>query len=39
MYVIDNITLHWVGAGFSIMKSILKDNGGEFSSDKMHEVY
>ena len=36
--VIDNIMLHWVGAGFGIMKSILTDNGGEFSSDEMREV-
>ena len=36
--VIDNIMLHWVGAGFVIMKSIFMDNGGEFSSDKMREV-
>ena len=35
---IDNILLHWVGAGFGIMKSILTDNGGEFSSNEMREV-
>ena len=36
--VIDNIMLHWVGAGFAIMKSILMDSGGEFSSDEMRVV-
>ena len=36
--VIDNIMLHWVGAGFGIMKSILTNNGGEFSSNEMREV-
>ena len=35
---IDNIMLHWVRAGFGIMKSIFTDNGGEFSSDEMREV-
>ena len=37
--VIDNIMLHWVIAGFGIMKSIPTDNGGEFSSDEIREVY
>ena len=36
--VIDNIMLHWVGAGFGIMKSIITDNRGGFSSDEMREV-
>ena len=36
--VIDNIMLHWVGAGFRIMSGILTDNGGEFSADEMREV-
>ena len=37
--VIDNNMLNWVGAEFGIMKSILTDNGGEFSSDEMREVF
>ena len=32
--VIDNIMLHWE----QVLTSILPDNGGEFSSDKMREV-
>ena len=36
--VIENIMLHWFRAGFGIMKSILTDNGGEFSTDEMREV-
>ena len=36
--IIDNIMLHWVGAGFGIMESILTDNGGEFSSEETREV-
>ena len=36
--VIDKIMIHWVGAGFGIMQSILSDNGGEFSSDETREV-
>ena len=36
--IIDNIMLHWVGAGFDIMNSILTDDGGEFSSDEMREL-
>ena len=36
--VIDNIMLHRVGAGFGIMKSILRDNGRAFLSDEMCEV-
>ena len=30
--------LHWVGAGYGIMESILTDNGGEFSSEETREV-
>ena len=30
--------LHWVGAGYGIMESILTDNGGEFSSKETREV-
>ena len=36
--IIDKIMTSWVGAGFGIMKCILTDNGGEFSSDEMREV-
>ena len=36
--IIDKIMVSWVGAGFGIMKSVLTDNGGEFSSDEMREV-
>ena len=32
--VIDNIMLHWE----QVLTSVLPDNGGEFSSDKMREV-
>lgn len=35
--VIDKILQYWVGS-FGIMKSILSDNGGEFSSDEMRHV-
>ena len=34
---IDNILQHWVGAVFGLIKSIVTDNGGEFSSDVMRE--
>ena len=30
---------NWVGAGFGIMGAMLTDNGGEFCSDEMREVY
>ena len=36
--VINTIMLHWVGAGYGVMKSILTDNGGEFSADEIQEV-
>ena len=36
--VINTIMLHWVGAGYRVLKSILTDNGGEFSADKIQEV-
>lgn len=36
--IIDAILRHWVGAGYGIMKGILCDNGGEFTSDEMKEV-
>ena len=31
--IINNIMLHWVGAGFGVMESILSDNDGEFISE------
>ena len=30
--------LHWVGAGYGLMKSILTDNGEEFSADEIQKV-
>ena len=36
--VIDNIMLHWCGAGYGIMSSILTDNGGEFNADEIREI-
>ena len=30
--------LNWVGAGYRVMKSILTDNRGELSEDKIWEV-
>ena len=36
--VIDNIMLHWCGAGYGIMTGVLTDNGGEFSADEIREV-
>ena len=35
--IIDNVMVHWTGI-FGIMKGILTDNGGEFTSDEMREV-
>jgi transposase InsO family protein len=35
--IIDKIMKCWIGV-FGIMKSILSDNGGEFSNDEMREV-
>ena len=36
--IIDNIMIHWVGAGFGVMQAVLTDNDGEFSCDEMREV-
>ena len=36
--IIGKSMVSWVGAGFGIMKSVLTDSGGEFSSYKMREV-
>ena len=36
--VINVIKLNWVGAGYGVMKSILMDNGGEFSAYEIREV-
>lgn len=36
--VIDKIMTNWIGAGFGVMKSVMTDNGGEFSSDELREV-
>ena len=36
--VLEKIMLNWVGAGYGIMKSILSDNGGEFSADEIREA-
>ena len=36
--IINKIMASWVGAGFGMMKSVLTDNGGEFSFDEMREV-
>ncbi|XP_066914214.1 uncharacterized protein [Clytia hemisphaerica] len=36
--VIDNIMLHWCGAGYGIMSSIVTDNGREFNADEIREV-
>ena len=36
--VIDNIMLHWCGAGYGIMSNIVTDNGGEFNADEIREV-
>ena len=33
--VINAIMLNWVGAGYKVMKPILKDDGGEFSADEI----
>ena len=30
--------LNWVGAGYEVMKSIVKDNEGEFSANEIQEV-
>ena len=35
--VIDAMMLHWIGT-FGIMAALMTDNGGEFSSDEMHEI-
>lgn len=35
--VIDNVVRHWIGV-FGVMKSILTDNGGEFSSDETRDI-
>lgn len=35
--VIEAIMANWIGI-FGVMKSVLTDNGGEFSSDEMREV-
>ena len=37
--VINTIMLHQVGAGYGVMKSILTDNGGEFSADEIQEFW
>ena len=36
--VINAIMLNWVGAGYKVMKPILKDDGGEFSADEIQKV-
>ena len=33
--VINTIMTHWVGAGYSIMDSILTDHGGEFTAQEI----
>ena len=35
--IVEKLLTHWIGI-FGVMKSILTDNGGEFSSDEMREV-
>ena len=36
--VVDKIMRYWVAAGWGVMKSVLFDNGGEFSNNEMREV-
>ena len=36
--VIEKIMTHLIGTEFDVMKAILTDNGGEFSSDEIREV-
>ena len=36
--IINTIMTHWVGAGYSIMDSILTDHGSEFTAQEIEEV-
>ena len=36
--IIDKIMMHWIGAAFGVMETIMADNGGEFSSEETREV-
>lgn len=35
--VVEKVITHWIGT-YGVMKSIMSDNGGEFSSDELREV-
>ena len=36
--VLRIIFTKWLGSGYGLMKALMSDNGGEFSSDEMREV-
>ena len=36
--IVDKIMWYWVAAGWGVMKSVLFDNGGEFSNHEIREV-
>ena len=36
--IIDAMMLHWIGTFGIMLGALMSDNGGEFSSDEMHEI-